>query len=71
LIDDEVRHHRLFNELADSLETEALMKGVEPDIPYLDFQRADRGGVLEGFSLDPASRHIRRLARPVQSPALP
>lgn len=48
LIDEEVRHHHLFSELANSLETDALMKGEEPDIPYMDFQRADRAAVLEG-----------------------
>ena len=47
LIDDEVRHHRLFNELADSLETNALMKREAPAIPYLDLDRADRAVVLE------------------------
>src|SRR5665213_1617116 len=48
LIDEEVRHHRLFSELADSLETEALMKREEPDIPHMDFQRVDHAAVLEG-----------------------
>lgn len=65
LIDDEIRHHRLFNELADSLETEALMKGDEPDIPYMDFQRADREAVLEGASelLENEQRDIGELKR--------
>ena len=48
LIDDEVRHHRLFGELANSLESLALMKGEEPDIPYMDFQKAERAAMLEG-----------------------
>lgn len=38
LVDDESRHHRLFRQLAESLETEALMKRQAPAIPYLDFQ---------------------------------
>jgi rubrerythrin len=65
LIDDEVRHHRFFNELADSLETEALMKGEEPDIPYLDFQRADRAAVLEGAKelLENEERDVGELKR--------
>ena len=65
LIDDEVRHHRIFNELAELLETEALMKGEEPDIPYLDFQRADRGAVLEGAKelLDNEERDVAELKR--------
>ncbi len=48
LIDDEIRHHRLFNELASTLETEALMRSEDPAVPYMDFQRADRNAVLDG-----------------------
>jgi rubrerythrin len=78
LIDDEVRHHRLFNELADSLETESLMKGEEPDIPYMDFQRADREAVLEGAEelLENEERdigelrHLRRELRDVKDTTL-
>ena len=47
LIDDEIRHHRLFNELADSLETDALMKREAPAVPHMDLDRADRAEVLE------------------------
>lgn len=65
LIDDEVRHHRLFDELAGSLETEALMKREEPDIPYMDFQRADRAAIREGAKdlLDNEERDIGELKR--------
>lgn len=65
LIDDEVRHHRLFDELAGSLETEALMKHEEPDIPYMDFQRADRAAIREGAKdlLDNEERDIGELKR--------
>jgi rubrerythrin len=65
LIDEEVRHHRLFNELAGSLETEALMKREEPDIPDMDFQRADRAAVLEGAKelLENEERDIGELKR--------
>lgn len=65
LIDEEVRHHRLFSELADSLETQALMKGEEPDIPYMDFQRADRAAVLEGAKelLESEERDMGELKR--------
>jgi hypothetical protein len=48
LIDDEVRHHRLFHDLADSLAIEAMMERGEPQIPIMDFRRADRAAVLEG-----------------------
>lgn len=47
LIDDEVRHHHLFNEIADSLETDALMKHEQRAVPYMDLARADRAAVLE------------------------
>jgi hypothetical protein len=65
LIDEEIRHHRLFSELADSLEAQALMKREEPDIPYMDFQRADRAAVLEGAKelLENEERDIGELKR--------
>jgi rubrerythrin len=47
LIDDEIRHHRLFNELAESLENAALLKREEPAVPYLDLDQTDRGVTLE------------------------
>jgi rubrerythrin len=65
LIEDEMRHHRLFGELADSLEAEALMKGDEPPIPYMDFHRADRQVVLDGAKelLDNEERDLGELKR--------
>jgi len=65
LIDEEVRHHRLFSEMADSLETQALMNPEEPDIPYMDFKRADRAAVLEGAKelLENEKRDIGELKR--------
>jgi rubrerythrin len=47
LIDDERRHHSTFAALAASLKTEAELGGEEPDIPYLDLDRADRAQVRE------------------------
>jgi type II secretory pathway predicted ATPase ExeA len=47
LIQDEIRHHQLFSELAESLETIALMKPEDPTVPFIDFAQADRDGVLE------------------------
>ncbi len=65
LIDDENRHHRLFSELADSLETEALMGGGQPDIPYIDFERAERASVLQGAKdlLENEKRDLDELKR--------
>ncbi len=47
LIEDEIRHHRIFSELADSLETMSLRPGEEPQVPYLDFNRANKEAVLD------------------------
>ncbi len=41
LVEDEARHHRLFNQIVESLETEALLSGEDPPIPYLDFNGDD------------------------------
>lgn len=46
LIEDEIRHHRLFSAMADSLETEALFKKGEPSVPYPDFHIANREAVM-------------------------
>ena len=45
LMEDEVRHHRWFAELASSLEGDASFSGAEPAVPYMDFHRADRVAV--------------------------
>jgi rubrerythrin len=47
LVDDERRHHSTFAALASSLKTEAELGGEEPEIPYLDLDRADRAEVRE------------------------
>jgi rubrerythrin len=47
LLEEEMRHHRIFVELADSLKTEAEL-GEDPIVPYVDFNRADPAGVLDG-----------------------
>ncbi len=47
LIEDEIRHHRIFSELAESVEAIALMKAEEPAVPFIDFVRADQKAVLE------------------------
>ena len=47
LIEDEIRHHRIFADLAESVETIALMKAKEPAVPFIDFVPADRNVVLE------------------------
>ena len=47
LIEDEIRHHRMFLELADSLETISLRPGADPQVPYLDFNRTNKEAVLD------------------------
>jgi hypothetical protein len=47
LVEDEIRHHRIFLELADSLETMSLRPGEEPPVPYVDFNRTNSESVLD------------------------
>jgi len=47
LIEDEIRHHRIFLELADSLETMSLRPLEDPEIPYLDFNRSNSQAILD------------------------
>ena len=50
LIEDEIRHHRMFTELAGSLKTEAELGGKPPTVPHMDLAKADRGAVLQATS---------------------
>jgi hypothetical protein len=47
LVEDEIRHHRIFMELAASLKTDVESGRKPPAIPYMDIARADEGYVLE------------------------
>jgi rubrerythrin len=48
LIEDEIRHHRIFTDLAESLKNDALLKNTDPAIPYLDLnQTSDREAVID------------------------
>lgn len=46
LIGEEIRHHQMFSDLAESLETTALMKAQEPVIPFMDFTQDDPAAVI-------------------------
>ena len=46
LVEDELRHHRMFNELAASLKSEAELSAEDPVIPRLDFDRIERTELL-------------------------
>ena len=71
LIEDEIRHHRIFSELAESLETIALMKAKEPVVPFIDFVRADSDAVFEATERlleheNEDARELKRLQREVR-----
>ncbi len=65
LIEDEIRHHRIFSELAESLEAIALMNTKEPVVPFIDFASADREAVIEATQrlLEHESEDARELKR--------
>ena len=60
LIEDEIRHHRIFAELAESLKTEALLTGEEPTVPYLDFGRSDTAAGPGGYKDPDGERRAGR-----------
>jgi hypothetical protein len=67
LIEDEIRHHRLFAELAESLKAQALI-GEEPMVPYMDFERSDPVAVRAATktlteSEERDARELKRLRR--------
>lgn len=45
LIEDEQRHHRMFNELAASLKSEAALSADKPVIPRMDFHASNATAV--------------------------
>jgi rubrerythrin len=48
LIEDEIRHHRIFTDLAESLKNDALLRAGDPSIPYIDFdQESNRDAVID------------------------
>lgn len=65
LIEDEIRHHRIFNELAQSLESEASLSSDDPTIPYPDFDKVDVAVVRENTEelLESEERDARELKR--------
>jgi rubrerythrin len=52
LIEDEMRHHRIFTELAASLKLEVEMGREPPLVPYMDFAKAG------GSALREATEHL-------------
>jgi rubrerythrin len=46
LVDDEIRHHTLFRQLAESLKTTAELQDEDPEVPRMDFDKENRTEVL-------------------------
>ena len=65
LIEDEIRHHRLFGQLAETLKHEAELTEAEPVVPRMDFHRVDRDAVLDVTRrlLDRERKDARELKR--------
>lgn len=45
LVEDEMRHHQVFAELANALEAQALLADKQPAVPYMDFRGKNRDAV--------------------------
>jgi ferritin len=68
IVDDEMRHHRMFEELAEALRTEAELRPENPVIPRLDHWGADPDrvvGLTEGLIAEEErdAEKLRRLAK--------
>ncbi len=47
LIEDEKRHHRMFNELAASLKSEAELSADKPVVPRMDFRSSNATAIVD------------------------
>ncbi|MFI5042900.1 MAG: hypothetical protein ACHQNA_13820 [Acidimicrobiales bacterium] len=47
IVEDEMRHHRVFRELASALKTDAELRPEQPAVPRLEPWRQNVGGLLE------------------------
>ncbi|HUZ09153.1 MAG TPA: hypothetical protein VMU76_03200 [Acidimicrobiales bacterium] len=63
LLEDEIRHHRMFTELAGSLKSEAELGGKAPSVPHMDLAQADSAAVLEatGHLIEQEEQDAREL----------
>jgi rubrerythrin len=64
LIEDEIRHHKLFAQLAESLQNEA-QGGTDPIVPYVDFDGRDGAEVRDGSKelMENEEHDLRELKR--------
>jgi len=72
LIEDEIRHHKFFLEIVNSLKTEATLSREDPAVPDIDFVRADRDVVLDGTkhllrAEERDARELRQLQREISA----
>jgi len=51
LIEDEIRHHRIFMEIADSIKTESLTGEEDEVVPGMDLYRVDRVKTLASTTI--------------------
>jgi hypothetical protein len=47
IVEDEIRHHRVFQELASALRTEVEMRPEQPAVPRLDLWRSDAAQIID------------------------
>lgn len=70
ILDDERRHHRMLQDLADSIRSSTEMDTREPDVPYLDLYK-DREAILEATKTlmaveDADDKELKALAKQVR-----
>jgi rubrerythrin len=65
IIDDEIRHHRSFSALAESLRTDAELRPEDPAVPRMDWHRADAGQIaaLTATLFDQEREDLKELKR--------
>ena len=76
IIEDEMRHHRVFRELASALKTDAELRPEEPAVPRLDHWGPNPALVVEETNKLLEREHadadeLRRLAAPDERPEGP
>lgn len=78
IVDDEVRHHRIFEQLASSIRAEAELRQAKDGVPHIPLTRSDPTALLEATERLLAMEHedrralkeLRRSLRPVASTTL-
>jgi rubrerythrin len=66
LIEDEIRHHRIYTQLAESLKTEAFLGAENPAVPHMDFDKPENYEAILDLTtqlLDKEQRDAQELKR--------